>query len=545
MRVSLILSFLIALSANAQKQNTPPKLVVGIVVDQMMYDYLYRFEERFSKHGIRKLMDKGTNCRSTFYNYVPTYTGPGHASIYTGTTPNNHGIVANEWFDRAKQEIIGCVQDSNFFSVGTESNDGVCSPKNLWCNTITDQLRMTYPTSKVFSASIKDRGAILPGGHLTNDSYWYDYSSGHFITSEFYRNNLPQWAEVFNNKNYPSLKMKETWNTLYPIESYVASGPDDSPYEVVFPSKSSATFPYKFDEISGGKEDFKYFTSTPWANTYLTDFSIEGMINNELGKDKVTDFLAISYSSTDIIGHAFGPQSIEIEDVYLRLDLEFEKLFKAIEKQVGKNWVVFLTADHAVVPVPQMLIDQKLPGGYAFITENLRRLEESMIKKFGMSFLVAEENNNLYLDEELILFSEFKLSEIEEFVKEEVQKWDGVKRAFTSTDLQNQAVANEGNEMIKRGFDKYRSGNIIFQLYPGYLPKSTDTEKSRKGTSHGSQYTYDTHVPLLWYGKGIKAQEIFTNYEITDIVPTLVQIMNLAMPSCAQGKPILEILTED
>jgi predicted AlkP superfamily pyrophosphatase or phosphodiesterase len=538
--ITIFLFTLVQLSSFGQ--SNPPKLVVGIVVDQMMYDYLYRYQDRFSKGGFRLMMDKGANCRNAQYNYVPTYTGPGHASIYTGTTPKNHGIIANEWYDRAAQETVNCVTDSSYFSVGTESNYGMRSPRTLKCLTITDQLKMTYPNSKVISMSLKDRSAILPGGHLSNGSYWYDYLTGRFITSEYYTNDLPQWVKDFNAMQYPANAMKGTWNTIRPIESYTASGPDNSPYEVLLAGKMTPTFPYNFAEMTRGKTDFNLFTFTPWANTYLTDFALASMKSENLGKGKNTDFLAISYSTPDIAGHAFGPQSIEIEDMYIRLDLEIERLLNAVKSQVGKDFVVFLTADHAVVPVPQLLIDKKMPGGYVFLTDKIASLHDYVKGTFGTDFITIEENNNIYLDEELMDFMGVKKEEVEKAIALEVSKWEGVKRVFTTKDLNTNRMGDEYAEMIKNGFDNVRSGNIIFMLNPGYLPKATDTEKSRKGTSHGSAYTYDTHIPLLWYGAGINKGEILDKVVITDIVATLTHIMNLQYPNCTSGQPIISII---
>lgn len=541
MKCWLFLGAVFLSSALSSQTTKSPKLVVGIVVDQMVYDYLYRYQDRFSKKGFRLMMDKGANCKNTLYNYVPTYTGPGHASIYTGTTPKNHGIVANEWYDRNIQEVVNCVTDSNYFSVGTESSDGMRSPKTLKCMTITDQLKLTYPDAKVFSASLKDRSAILPGGHLSNGSYWYDYVTGNFVTSEFYKPDLPVWVKEFNNNGYPETVMTQTWNTLFPIATYTASGPDDSPYEALLPTKKSPTFPYDFQEITGGKMNYSLFTTTPWANTYLTDFVISSLKNENLGDGGATDFLCISYSTPDIAGHAFGPQSVEIEDMYLRLDLEIARLIKEVQKQVGRDCVFFLTADHAVVPVPQLLLDKKLPGGYAFFAEPLKKLHQDIKETFGTDFLSVEENNNLYLDNELMEFMEVNRSDVENFVVSEVQKWEGVKRAFTSKDLSGNRVGDVYAEMIKNGYDAQRSGNVIFMLEPGFLPKSTDSERSRKGTSHGSAYTYDTHVPLLWYGKDIPAKAIYSKVEIVDIVPTLVQLLNLQYPNCTSGQPIYEL----
>ncbi|MFN6014486.1 MAG: alkaline phosphatase family protein, partial [Flavobacteriales bacterium] len=335
------------------QQASSPKLVVGIVVDQMCYEYLYRYYDKFCENGFKKIMEQGTNCRNTHYNYVPTFTGPGHASIYTGTTPNNHGIVGNDWFERESGKSINCVDDMSVKAVGTNSSDGLCSPKNLKTHTVTDQLKMTYSAAKVISMSIKDRGAILPGGHLSDGSYWYDYSSGKFITSSFFEQELPKWVTDFNAEGKVEKYLEQTWNTLLDIGAYGESGPDESPYEAPLPGKATATFPYDLKAMCNGKPNYSLFTATPFANTYLTDFALGAMSAESLGKDGQTDLLCISYSTPDIAGHSFGPYSVELEDMYIRLDLELGRLIKQLEEQVGKDqFVLFLTADHAVVPVP-------------------------------------------------------------------------------------------------------------------------------------------------------------------------------------------------
>jgi predicted AlkP superfamily pyrophosphatase or phosphodiesterase len=527
----------------AQKKVETPKLVVGIVIDQMCYEYLYRFESKFSKNGFKKLMNNGTHCRNTQYNYVPTFTGPGHASIYTGTTPNNHGIIGNEWFDRNTGETVNCVFDSTAFGIGTESQNGKCSPHYLKANTITDQLRMTYPSSKVISMSIKDRGAILPGGHLSNGSFWFDNIAGKFVTSSYYKKELPFWVNTFNEKNYPTNYLNQTWNTLLPIEEYKESEPDNSTYEQLLQGKSTPTFPYDLKEMCKGQPNFNLFTSTPFANTYLTDFAVESIYNEMLGQDGQTDFLCISYSTPDIVGHAFGPYSVEMEDLYIRLDLEIARLIKELETRVGKNqFTLFLTADHAVVPVPQYLLDKKLPGGYLFLENNLIKLDEEVKSEFGADLILAEENNNIYLDHETIDFLKINRREVELFIAKIISNWEGVKNVYTSEELINSSLDNGWKDMIRLGYVPNASGDVVFMLEPGYLPKSKDSEKSRKGTSHGSAFNYDTHVPLIWYGKGIAKKEVFRRVNITDITATLVHLLNVQKPNATTGEPILEIL---
>lgn len=536
----LFLGALIGLSAKAQ--STPPKLVVGIVVDQMVYDYLYRYEARFGKKGFRLLMEKGMNCRNTQYNFVPTYTGPGHASIYTGATPKDHGIVGNAWYDRNTREMQNCVTDTNEQTIGSSSSNGVRSPKTLKCMTITDQLKWTYPNSKVISVSFKDRGAILPGGHLSDGSYWFDFEEGKFVSSTFFKDQLPNWVNDFNGHQYPQEYLNKTWETLYPLSTYTASGPDDSPYEVILKGKSDPVFPYDLKAMTGGVPNFELFAGTPFANTYLTDFALASLENEGLGEDQVPDMLCISYSTPDIVGHAFGPQSVEIEDLYLRLDQELERLFATLRKKVGKDFVVFLTADHAVVPVPQMLMDNDLPGGYLFYGEHLKRLRISVSAKFGKDYISEFTNNNIYLDLVALKEDVIDLALVEKYIANEMLEWPGVKETYTSADLNALNISDHYAQKLKNGFDKYRSGNVLIQTLPGYLSKSKDNSKARKGTSHGSAYAYDTHVPLLWYGANIPKGETFDKAEITDIVPTLTHILNLQYPNCAIGNPILDVL---
>lgn len=538
----LLFSFF-TFQSNSQQADSP-KLVVGIVVDQMCYDYLYRFYDKFGKDGIRKLMDNGTNCRNTNYNYIPTYTGPGHASIYTGTTPTNHGIVANDWYDRSFGAEVNCVGDSTVFSIGTLTTNGECSPMNLKVNTITDQLKLTYPEAKVISMSIKNRGAILPGGHLSDGSYWYDYDSGKFITSSYFMDSLPDWVNDFNNGTCLDKYKDAVWETLFDISTYTESEDDDSPYEHLLPGKSTPTFPYSLSEMSAVEEvTFAgIFPYTPFANAYLKDFAMSSIEAEGLGQDNQTDMLCISFSSTDIIGHAFGPYSKEIEDTYLRLDRDIADLIKSLEEKVGKDdFVIFFTADHAVVPVPQYLVDKKMPGGYFYVDTNMYDLRTSITAEYGMDLVLEQTNLNIYLDNNAIDSLSLNRDEVELFTSRIIADWDGVKQVYTSSQLNDAGISDDWKDMVKKGFHPKESGNVLFILEPGYLPKSKDVELAHKGTSHGSAYSYDTHVPLIWYGKNIERQEVLRRINITDISVTLAQLLYLQNPSAVTGLPILEL----
>ena len=338
-----------------------PALVVGIVVDQMRYDYLYKYQDRYSDNGFKRLMREGLNCQDNHYNYAPTVTAAGHASVYTGTVPAVHGIVGNDWTDVATGKKVYCTEDSTVTTVGTTGKTGFMSPKNLWTSTITDQLRISQNfRSKTIAIALKDRGAILPGGHTANGSYWYDSKEGRWITSTFYMKELPSWVQKFNAEEKALKYVKQGWNTLYPIDTYVQSAEDNLPFEGKLPSEKTPTFPHALE----GPNPLEIIRSTPYGNSITKDFALKAIEEEKLGQNNNTDFLAVSFSSTDYVGHAFGPQSIELEDTYLRLDRDIAEILSYLDKQFGKDRVlVFLTADHAVAEVPGYLQSKKMPGG--------------------------------------------------------------------------------------------------------------------------------------------------------------------------------------
>ena len=535
----LLFAYIFGIQAQTTKA---PKIVVGVVIDQMCYDYLYRFQHLYTTGGFNRLLTKGTNCRNTQYNYVPTYTAPGHASIYTGTTPSNHGIVANDWYVRDAKKSVTSVSDERYKTVGS-STGGQAAPMNLLTYTITDQLKLASPKSKVISLSIKDRSAILPGGHLSDGSYWYDYTSGDFVTSSFYKEKLPDWVARFNAKFDPTKDLRP-WRLLLPESTYQLE--DQSPYEVVLTGKSSATFPYDFPSmIAAGASANTLFTISPQANEVLTDFALSALEQEDLGQDQFTDFLCISYSTPDIAGHAFGPYSRELEDMYARLDRELQRLFASLETRYGKEgFILFLTADHAVVPVPEMLVKMKMPGGYFFMQERLQVLRDDFIMRYNADLLEYETNQNIYLDLHKIDSLKLDIDEVAAYAASELRKWPEVKTVLTREQLRAGSAATDyWGELLRNGYDAQRSGEVIFLLQPGYLSKDHDEPKAHQGTSHGSAFNYDTHVPLLWYGKGIPpGLAIYEPIQITAISATLVHLLNLQRPGSMTGSPIIPLL---
>lgn len=521
-----------------------PKLVVGIVVDQMRQEYLYRYENKFGPNGFKRLMNEGFMLKNAHYNYAPTETGPGHASIFTGSTPAIHGIVANEWYDRALKMEVNCVNDPNQKPVGTDVG-GTVSPWRLLSTTITDELEMsTQQRARVIGVSLKDRGAVLPTGHMGDGAYWYDAKTGNMITSTYYNDTLPNWVQKFNDLKLADKYLNQEWKTLLPIEQYTEVGPDDSPYEGRWKGKDRPTFPYNLAELRKQMGVFNLLTMTPWGNTIVADFAKSALVAEGLGKDDVTDFLTVSFSSPDIIGHAMGPNAVELADTYLRLDKTLEDLFATLDKEVGKGaYTVFLTADHAVAEVPQYMIDKRVPAGYfrpGFVEANLI---EHMQKYFpGKKIIEKLSTEQVYINQDAFgsdpRSAGIDLLVATELITNFLLKTEGIAQVFSSGVLRQASYDEDGiRGKVVRGFHPKRCGDLAFVLEPGWLAWSGVT-----GSTHGSSYSYDTHVPILFYGAGIKKGSSSRFHTITDIAPTLSVLLRIKFPSGTTGQPVTEIL---
>ena len=525
-------------------QETSPKLVVGIVVDQLRHEYLYRFENKFGQEGFKRMMRDGFTLNNAHYNYVPTYTGPGHASIFTGTTPAYHGIIGNDWYEKSTKKMVNCVDDDRYKAVGFDSPEGNVSPSRMITTTITDELKLfTQYKSKVVGMSIKDRGAVLPAGHNPDGAYWYDSRSGMFITSTYYIEKLPNWVDQFNGKKLADNYLNQDWKTSFPISEYTESGPDDSPYEVKYRGTEKSTMPYKFSELRKQNGEFAVLPATPFGNELLTQFAMSAVKGEALGKDGITDFLTVSYSSPDYIGHAMGPNAVEVEDTYIKLDKNLEELFKYLDKEVGVNqYTVFLTSDHGVADVPQSLTDNKMPAGY-FRVANVEAGLKFHLKKYFPDKEIIERiyNDQVFLNHEQFS-SDPKSSGVElmiasQLISEYLMSVAGVAQVYTESTIR-QGDYDEGGVkgMLVRGFNHKRSGDIAYVLEPGWISWG-----GIQGTTHGSPYTYDTHIPILFFGKGIKKGSSSVYHRITDIAPTLSVLLKIKFPNGCTGQPIGEL----
>ena len=512
-----------------------PKLIVGIVVDQMRYDYLTRFESKFGDGGFKRMMREGFNCKNNHFNYVPTYTGPGHTSVYTGTTPKYHGIISNNWYDKELKSSVYCAQDDSVASVGTESTAGKMSPHRMLTTSFADENRLfTQMRGKTIGIAIKDRGAILPAGHTANAAYWFHgKDEGVWITSTFYMNDLPQWVKDFNASGNVASYLK-VWDTFMPIDTYIESGSDLNDFENGFMGKDTATFPYDLDALKSNNDGFDILKTTAYGNSMTVDFALAALKGEALGQDDQTDVLAISFSSTDYVGHNFGVNSKEVEDTYIRLDRDLERLFNTLDAYVGKNqYTVFLTADHGAVHVPAYLQSVNIPAGYLDYNDRKEKFTKFLLDTYGTLEVVENvSNNQVFLNKDKLKELGLDLHDVEQAFVDEQISYKNIAKVYTATTMNSTNYTTGIEALLQNGFNQKRSGDVIV------VDDIAHIAYSRKGSTHGSGLNYDTHVPLLLFGAGITHGETVEKTVIPDIAPTISALLGISFPNGATGKPL-------
>ena len=536
MRKLLFSLFIVFTNILLAQNPNPPKLVVGIVVDQMRFDYLYKYWNKFGDGGFKKLVNDGYQCKNLQYNYVPTYTGPGHSSIYTGTTPARHGIISNDWFNRETNSGIYCTDDKSVKTVGSSTEKvGQMSPRNLLSTTVGDELRVaSMLKSRVYGIALKDRAAILPAGHIANAAYWFDGESGNWVSSSFYGNTLPDWITRFNKQQKAMTYLNQNWKPLLPIEQYTESLADKTPYETPYKGTTSVTFPYDLKKLMVDNGGQNLIRSTPFGNSFTNDFTLELIKKEKLGQGNFTDMLCVSFSSTDYVGHQFGTDAVETEDVYLRLDADLKILLDSLEATIGKeNLLVFLSADHGGATVPSYLMDLHAPGGYMNYEPVESELKTWLKTQTGIdSNIIGIFNDQVYLNETALKANGTNISETELLVADWLLSVKGIHSSITASDLRRNEFTTGTNHFIQKGFHPKRSGNVIITLEPNWM------EYHQTGTTHGSPYSYDTRVPMLWYGWKIEHGESVLPYFIEDIAPTISWMLNIPFPNATSGNPI-------
>lgn len=540
----VILSLLsVIITGNITAQDLPkekvlhssPRLVVGIVVDQMRYDYITRFWNKFGDGGFKRIAGEGFNFKNAHFNYIPTYTGPGHASVFTGATPESHGIIGNNWFDKFHQQSVYCAGDPNVEPVGTSSSAGKMSPHRMLTTSVADENRLhTQFQGKTIGVALKDRGSVLPAGHTANAAYWFHgEDEGKWITSSFYTTELPQWVQEFNNSGKAGSYMK-TWNTLYDIETYSESGLDENTFEGGFKGQERAVFPYELSKLRSQNGNFDLLKSTPFGNSLTTDFAVAAVEGEDLGQDDVTDFLTLSFSSTDYVGHNFGVNSIEVEDTYLRLDQDLQQFLEYLDEKVGEgNYTLFLTADHGGVHVPSYLQSVKIPSGYFNYADYRSSVNEFVEEQFGVTEVILNiSNNQIFFDYDRLLKEGLDRKEMEAAVAHFSLQYDRVNKVYTRSQLEGTSYTRGMDALIDMGYHQKRSGDVVLVLEPSVISYTLT------GSTHGSGQNYDTHSPLIFFGHGIRKGSTVERAEISDIAPTISTLLGIPFPNGSTGKPL-------
>lgn len=533
---AILVALVWVLGVTGQTGIQRPKLVVGIVVDQMRWDYLYRYYDRYAADGgFKRLLNQGFSCENTLIPYTPTITACGHTAIYTGSVPAIHGITGNNWYDNTLNANRYCTQDDSVKTVGSANELGQMSPKNLLVTTICDELRLASNfRSKVIGVALKDRGSILPAGHSANAAYWYDNKTGNWITSTYYMNDLPQWVKDVNAKKMVDTYYESGWNTLYPINTYIQSTKDDVPYEN---KPYGAAFPYSLKNFIG--KNYGALPATPHGNTFTLSMAKSAIAAEQMGQAGNTDFLAISLSSPDYIGHTFGPNSIEAEDGFLRLDKDLGDFLNYLNEKIGEGqYLVFLSADHGAAHVPGFMKENKMPAGNLDISGILTNLKKGLKDNFRGDDLIADASNHqITLNHKNMAAAKVNEKEVRKFVIDFLMKQEGVSRAFEIDAVSSTTLPSKIKDMVGNGYYPSRSGDIQIIMQPQWLE---GFEKG--GTSHGLWNPYDAHIPLLFYGWNIKPGKSNKEVYMTDIAPTIAALLHIQMPNGNIGKPIEEVM---
>ena len=533
--MALLLCREIPMAQTAGKGVERPKLVVGLMVDQMRWDFLYRYADRYSEDGFKRLLREGFTCENTFIPYSQTVTAAGHATVYTGTTPAIHGIMGNEWYERSLERSVYCVEDATVKTIGGAPKAQPMSPRNMWSTSVTDELRLaTNFRSKVIGIAIKDRGGILPAGHSANAAYWYDAASGNWVTSTYYMEQLPAWVKGFNDRKVVDSFLRMDWNTLYAIDTYAQSDADDVAYEGVSNGDARPVFPHKLSHLAA--KNFGSISGTPHGSTFTLEFAKSALLAEELGKDAVTDFLAVSLSSPDYTGHQYGPNSIEIEDTYLRLDRDLANFLRFLDAKVGKGqWTLFITADHGVAHVPGYLEKRKIPASTLGYARTL--VDKALTEKFGVKGIIADADNyQMYLNHRLIDSLKLDGEAVRRTLIDELNRDPNILTAFDNRNISAANLPAPVRERFLNGFNAKRGGDVQMVLKPQvYAGQKT-------GTTHGSWYPYDAHIPLVWMGWGIRQGRTVRETYMTDIAPTLSSLLRIQMPNGSIGHAIPELM---
>ena len=544
--VIIIISFLlVTLTLSGQSAYIPPdkpKLVIGIIVEQLRYDQLERLRDILPENGIKRLINEGTYYRNASYDYLLTQAAPGYATISSGTTPSFHGVTSDSWYHPFNDQIIYCVQDPDVYPVGGSFETGLFSPKNLLSSTFADELQMaSCGAAKVYGIGIRDMGAILTAGHAADGAFWYDDRTGTWMSSTYYGKDLPSWLKDLNALMMPGQYLNQSWTPLKDPSLYPGCQADSSSMERGFNGRT--WFPYDLKSMStegkllNVKRDFSILRETPFADDFTTELAMRLITNEQLGQDDITDYLAITYTATDYIGHRFGPSSIETTDAIIRLDKNIGMVLDMIDRNLGKkNVLVYFVAAHGVSEIPAVLEASRIPSGYFRVNQSLQLLRSYLNAIYGQGdWVKGFYENQIFLNRALIEDADISLEDIQKKVARFMVQFSGIASAvpcsfFEMSDFNSGILLKMSNS-----FSSQRSGDVMISLNPGWI------EKNDNVTAHNSPYEYDSHVPLIWYGWTASRASVTRSISLRDIAVTLSVLCKVPLPNAANGDPLQEL----
>lgn len=535
-------ALLLSEPAMAQKRKSipsdKPQLIIGIVVEGMRYDYIHRYWNNFSEGGFRRLVEEGAVCRNANYSYMLTQASPGYATIATGCNPHTHGIVSDEWYMQLQEQQVGSVFDSKEKCVGAPLDNANYSPRNILTTTFTDELMLfNNRKSKIVSVSLNPASAILPAGHIADAAYWFDDVSGNWVTSSYYADSLPQWLNEFNAKRFPDMYIGKDWLPMLPPDKYRAGSEKGKSRNAGF--SDDHVLGKKINSFIKKNKQYSRLKANPSGNSLTKDLCVNVIVNENLGQDDITDYLSVSFTASSDISRACGPNSVELEDMYLRLDKDLEHFLQFIDENVGRNNVlIYLTSDHGTSNNPELLRENNIPSGMFNADRAVMLLGTYLNAKYDKGkWVSAYYNNQIYLNHSLIESSGISLNEFENIVCEFMLQFSGVANAVSASTLRNTNFSDGSMSKMQNSFNPKRSGDVIISLEPGWIEQGACVSNSNSG------YNYDTHVPLIWYGWKIKRTRLNQQVDMRDIAPTISNFLDIPFPNGTTGS-VIEGLTQ-
>ncbi len=540
--IILSFSFKVAFGQGAYLPPEKPRLVIGIVVEQLKYDQLEKFRDRLGENGIKRLINEGTYFKNAAFEYMLTQSAPGHATISTGAEPSFHGITSDNWFVPLKNELIFCTNDITVNPVGGSYDAGLHSPVNLQASSFSDELEMaSNKKAKVFGIGIKESSAILSAGHAADAAYWFDNASGTWMSSTYYIDSLPDYVNDFNAMKYPDSYLNGIWSLYKPASEYSDCVADSNLFEYGFNGVSY--FPYDLKKLRAkgafnSRNDYSLLRETPFANTLTTSFAKKIIEKEKMGKDDVTDYISICYSATDNIGHRFGPSSVETGDAILRLDNEVKELLTYLNDSIGKrNILIYFTSAHGISEIPDILSSHRIPAGYFRQNQALQLLRSYLNAVYGEGdWVKGYSERQVFLNRTLIEDARLSLEDVQKKVARFLVQFTGVAAAYPYSAFEANDFGNGNLKRIINNFNPQRSGDVIVTLNPGWIEKEGDYV-----TNHNSPYEYDSHVPLIWYGWTVNRSTVTRLVNMTDIAATLSSLCKIPYPNACTGEPMFEL----